>query len=285
MAILKTKLRDIINLVLGTFLVAVAINVFFVPNKISTGGASGVGIILYYLYQIPVSFWVLVINIPLFIISLKELGFKFCLRALIGTGLLIILLELTTPLTRYIEISNDLFIASIFGGLINGLGLSLVFRADGSTGGSDLLAQIIYKKRSASSIGSILLVIDTFVIVANAIVFNSITTALYSVVALYISKQTTDIVFEGVNYTKSVNIITKKGEEIAREILSQTERGVTISECIGIYTGEMYTHVISVMTIPQLPKVKRIVKEIDKTAFVYISNTNEVLGLGFKENK
>jgi len=282
---LKTKLIDIVNLLLGTLLVAVAINVFFTPNKISTGGASGVGIILYYLYEIPVSFWVLVINIPLFIISLKELGFKFCLRALIGTGLLIILLELTSPLTRYIDISNDLFIASIFGGLLNGIGLSLVFRADGSTGGSDLLAQIIYKKRSASSIGTILLVIDTFVIVANALVFNSITTALYSVVALYISKQTTDIVFEGVNYTKAVNIITKKGEEIAREILEKTERGVTISECIGIYTGEKYTHVISVMTIPQLPKVKRIVKEIDKTAFVYISNTNEVLGLGFKENK
>ena len=282
---LKTKIIDAINLVLGTFLVASAINIFFVPNKISTGGASGVGIILYYLYEIPVSFWVLVINIPLFIISLKELGFKFCLKALIGTGLLIVLLEITTPLKEYINISNDLFIASIFGGLINGLGLSLVFRADGSTGGSDLLAQIIYKKRSASSIGSILLVIDTFVIVANALVFNSITTALYSVVALYISKQTTDIVFEGVNYTKAVNIITKKGEEIAKEILEKTERGVTISECIGIYTGEKYTHVISVMTIPQLPKVKRIVKEIDRTAFVYISNTNEVLGLGFKENK
>lgn len=281
----KTKIIDAANLLLGTFLVASAINIFFVPNKISTGGASGVGIILYYLYEIPVSFWVLVINIPLFIISLKELGFKFCLKALIGTGLLIILLEVTTPLKEYINISNDLFIASIFGGLINGLGLSLVFRADGSTGGSDLLAQIIYKKRSASSIGSILLVIDTFVIVANAIVFNSITTALYSVVALYISKQTTDIVFEGVNYTKAVNIITKKGEEIAKEILEKTERGVTISECIGIYTGEKYTHVISVMTIPQLPKVKRIVKEIDRTAFVYISNTNEVLGLGFKENK
>lgn len=276
---------DIVNLVLGTLLVAVAINVFFTPNKISTGGASGVGIILYYLYEIPVSFWVLVINIPLFIISLKELGFKFCLKALIGTGMLIVLLELTMPLAKYINISNDLFISSIFGGLINGLGLSLVFRADGSTGGSDLLAQIIYKKRSASSIGSILLVIDTFVIVANAIVFKSITTALYSVVALYISKQTTDIAFEGVNYTKAVNIITKKGEEIAKEILEKTERGVTISECIGIYTGEKYTHVISVMTIPQLPRVKRIVKEIDSTAFVYISNTNEVLGLGFKENK
>lgn len=282
---MKTKIIDIVNLVLGTLLVAVAINVFFTPNKISTGGASGVGIILYYLYDIPVSFWVLIINIPLFIISLKELGFKFCLKALIGTGLLIILLELTTPFINYINISNDLFIASIFGGLINGLGLSLVFRADGSTGGSDLLAQIIYKKRSASSIGAILLVIDTFVIVTNAIVFNSITTALYSVVALYISKQTTDIVFEGVNYTKAVNIITKKGDEIAREILAKTERGVTISECIGIYTGEKYIHVISVMTIPQLPKVKRIVKEIDKTAFIYISNTNEVLGLGFKENK
>lgn len=281
----KTKIMDATNLILGTLLVASAINIFFIPNKISTGGASGVGIILYYLYEIPVSFWVLVINIPLFIISLKELGFRFCLKALIGTGLLIILLELTVPLTKYIDISDDLFIASIFGGLINGLGLSLVFRADGSTGGSDLLAQIIYKKRSASSIGSILLVIDTIVIIANAIVFNSIPTALYSVVALYISKQTTDIVFEGVNYTKAVNIVTQKGEEIAREILNKTERGVTISECIGIYTGEKYTHVISVMTIPQLPKVKRIVKEIDRTAFVYISNTNEVLGLGFKENK
>ena len=114
--------------------------------------------------------------------------------------------------------------------------------------------------------------------------FNSITNALYSVVALYISKQTVDIIFEGVNNTKAVNIISKKGKEISKEIIEKTDRGVTISSCIGMYTAEEYTHVICVVNIKDLPKVKKIVHLVDSAAFIYISNTKEVLGLGFKEN-
>lgn len=281
----QNKIINIIYLITGSLLIAISLNVFLIPNKISTGGASGVGVILYYIAKIPVSLTVLLINIPLFIIALKELGLKFCIKALIGTALLIVFLELTVNITKYIDVSNDMFIGSVFGGLITGIGLSFVFKAEGSTGGSDLLAQLIYKKRVTSSIGQVILIIDGIIIISNAIVFNNIITSLYSVVALYISKQTTDIIFEGVNYTKAVNIISKKGEKIAKSILEQTERGVTISECVGIYTNEKYAHVISVVTVPQISKVKRIVRDIDKEAFIYISNTKEVLGLGFKENK
>ena len=281
----NNKILQIILLCLGTLILSVAINLFIIPNNLSTGGASGIAIIIYYIYKVPVGFTVLLLNIPLFVIALKDLGLKFCSKAIIGTVLLSAFIELTKNITSLILIQKDMFLSSIFGGLLNGIGLSLVFKSDSSTGGSDLLAQIIYKKRQLSSIGQILLVIDIVVILANSLVFKTITTALYSVIALYISKKTTDVIFEGVNNTKAVNIISKKGEEISREIIDKTDRGVTISKCIGMYTNEEYTHVISVVTMSELPKVKRIVRMLDKTAFIYISNTKEVLGLGFKINE
>lgn len=280
----SNKTIQIILLVIGTLILAVAINLFFLPNNLSTGGASGIALIIYYLYKVPVGLTVILINIPLFIIALKDLGWKFCSKAIIGTALLSLFIELTSSVGNLIKIEQDLFLGCIFGGLLNGIGLSLVFKADGSTGGSDLLAQIIYKKRPISSIGQILLVIDSVVIISNAIVFNSISIALYSVIAMYISKKTTDIIFEGVDYTKAVNIISKSGDKIAREIIEKTDRGVTTSKCIGVYTNEEYIHVISVVTVPQLPMVKKIARSIDKGTFIYISDTREVLGLGFKQN-
>lgn len=281
----NNKFVQIVLLVLGTLLLAIAINVLFLPNNLSTGGASGIALIIYYLYKVPVGLTVILINIPLFLIALKDLGWKFCSKAIIGTVLLSVFIELTSSVGNLISVEKDLFLGCIFGGLLNGIGLSLVFKADGSTGGSDLLAQIIYKKRNMSSIGQILLVIDSLVIISNALVFNSISIALYSVIAIYISKKTTDVIFEGVNYSKAINIISKQGERIAKEIIDKTDRGVTTSKCLGVYTNEEYTHVISVVTMPQLPAVKKIVKSIDKGAFIYISDTREVLGLGFKENK
>lgn len=281
----NNKIYQIILLVLGTVILAIAINILFLPNNLSTGGASGIALIIYYLYKIPVGLTVILINIPLFIIALKDLGWRFCSKAIIGTILLSVFIELTSEITNIVKLEQDLFLGCIFGGLLNGIGLSLVFKSDSSTGGSDLLAQIIYKKRPVSSIGQILLVIDTVVIITNAIVFNSISIALYSVIALYISKNTTDIIFEGVNYAKAVNIISKKGEDIAKAIIEKTDRGVSVSKCIGVYTNEEYIHVISIITVPQLPLVKKVVKSLDKEAFFYITDTREVLGLGFKEDE
>lgn len=280
----NNKLLQLIFLILGTIIMALSINIFIIPNNLSTGGASGIAIILYYSLKFPVGITVIALNIPLFVIALKTLGIKFSKKAIVGTILLSIFIELFSNIKSLMNIQNDIFLGCIFGGLLNGIGLSLVFKADSSTGGSDLLAQIIYKKRPVSSIGQILLIIDIVVIISNSIVFNSITTALYSVIALYISKHTIDIIFEGVNNTKAINIISKKGREISKEIIDKTDRGVTLSKCEGMYTNDKYEHVISVVTMSELPKLKRIVKNIDSTAFIYISNTKEVLGLGFKEN-
>lgn len=283
----KKFIMDVIKIAIGSLIVSIALNIFLSPAKISTGGASGIGVLLYNVYNIPISLTVLLINIPLFIIALKDLGIKFCIRAIIGTSLLVLMLELTSPISniQWLDFSKDLFLSSIFGGVLMGIGLSLVFKGEGSTGGSDLLAQIIYKKRSSSSIGNVLLIIDTIVIIATVIAFRNVLYGLYSIIALYLANKTIDIVFEGINYSKVINIITKQDKEIVKQIIGDMDKGVTTSKCIGEYTNEQYTHIITVVNNSQIPIIKRIVKTCDKQAFIYISPAHEVLGTGFKELK
>lgn len=281
----KISFKNLICMIIGTLVAAMAINLFLSPAKISTGGASGIGVILFNLYRIPVSITVLVLNIPLFVIALKSIGVKFSINAIIGTALLSLMIQLTTPLTNitWLNFADDLFLSSIFGGMFMGLGLALVFKGEGSTGGSDLLAQIIYKKRSTASIGQLLLLIDTVIIILTIIAFKSVLYGLYSIIALYIANKVIDIVFEGINSSKAINIITKKGEEISKEIIDKLDRGVNTSMCVGEYTKEEYIHVVTVVENSQVQMVKRIVRKIDKKAFIYITPAQEVLGTGFKK--
>ena len=183
----KRIVKEVINIVyiaLGCLVMAIAINLLLLPNKISTGGATGVATITYYIFNIPVSLMILIINIPLFLVALKTIGFKFCSKALLGTGLLSLFIQLTEQIVNvsWLNLSGDLFIGSIFGGLLLGIGNSLVFKGEGSTGGSDLLAQIIYKKRSTASLSSLILIIDTIVIISIIIAFKDLNYGLYSVV-------------------------------------------------------------------------------------------------------
>lgn len=281
----KISFKNLICMIIGTLVAAMALNLFLSPAKISTGGASGIGVILFNLYRIPVSITVLVLNIPLFVIALKSIGVKFSINAIIGTALLSLMIQLTTPLTNitWLNFADDLFLSSIFGGMFMGLGLALVFKGEGSTGGSDLLAQIIYKKRSTASIGQLLLLIDTVIIILTIIAFKSVLYGLYSIIALYIANKVIDIVFEGINSSKAINIITKKGEEISKEIIDKLDRGVNTSMCVGEYTKEEYIHVVTVVENSQVQMVKRIVRKIDKKAFIYITPAQEVLGTGFKK--
>lgn len=282
----KKEILNIVLVILGSFLIAIGVNVFLLPNKISTGGATGVATIIYYLYNIPVSILVIVINFPLFVIALKNIGFKFCAKALLGTAMLAIFIHLTQGLKHisWLDMSGDLFLGSIFGGIMLGIGNSLVFKGEGSTGGSDLLAQIIYKKRMASSLGQIILSIDALIILTTIIAFKNLDFGLYSVVAIYLSKKTVDILFEGVSRSKVITIISKNGNKLADEIIKKTDRGVTINTpVIGKYTGGIYDEVMCVVNTSEIPKVKRIIREIDEKAFTYISNTTEVLGIGFKK--
>jgi len=278
------KIKDYIYIVIGTFITAIAINVFFVPNNISSGGASGLAILINYLFEFPIGMLIFILNLPLFIIAIVKIGFKFTFKALIGTALLSIFIDITEIISKYkiFDIGSDYLLGSIFGGLLVGVGLSIVFKGKGSTGGSELLAQIVYKYRPVISTSQLMLFIDSFVVIASAIVFKSLSSGLYSIIAIFVSKKAIDVVFEGIHYTKIINIITKKPDIIAERIMEEIERGVTTIDCIGEYTKENYTKIECVATITQIYKIKAIVQKEDKQAFMYIAESTEVLGYGFE---
>lgn len=278
------KIKDIVYILLGTFITALALNIFFIPNNISSGGASGIAIVLNFLFEFPVGITVFLLNLPLFIVSTLKLGFKFTFKALAGTALLSIFIDITSSISNYqiFNLHSDYILSSIFGGLLMGLGLSIVFKGKASTGGTELLAQIVYKYRPITSTSQLMLIIDSFVVTLSVVVFKSLPAGLYSIIAIFVSKKAIDVIFEGVNYTKIINIITKKPGEISKRIMSEIERGVTTINCIGEYTKSEYTKIECVATITQIYKIKSIVKKEDEGAFMYIAPSVEVLGYGFK---
>ncbi len=273
---------DFFMIIIGTFLVSFGINLFLLPLQLTTGGVSGIATILYYKLGISMGVTVIVLNIPLFIISIVKLGIKSSIKTIIATLLLSFFLDAfkyETLLTRNV---SDLFTSCIFGGIIIGVGLSIVFKAGASTGGSDLLAQIIYKSFPVQSLSQVLLIIEFFIISATVIAFQNVNVGLYSLIAMFISTKMVDLMFEGSYYTRVVNIITKKPNEISDEILTELKRGVTLTKSIGARTKEEYTTLTCVITRPQVAKIKKIIRENDKEALMYIATTNEVLGKGFK---
>lgn len=278
------KLKDLIYIIIGTLITALAINIFFIPNNISNGGASGLAIVLNYLFEFPVGITIFILNLPLFIISIKKLGFKFTVKALIGTGLLSFFIDITANVgqNEIFNIKSDYILSSIFGGLLIGVGLSLVFKGKASTGGSELLAQIVYKYRPIASTSQLMLIIDSLVVFSSMLAFKSLASGLYAIIAIFVSKKAIDVLFEGVNYTKIINIITKKPDAISKRILEEIERGVTTIKCVGEYTKDDYTKIECVATITQIYKIKEIVRNEDKGAFMYIAPSTEVLGYGFK---
>lgn len=274
---------DMLYIIVGTLIMTFAINVLLVPNKLSTGGASGIATIFYYIANMPIGISVFLLNLPLFIISIVKFGFKFSAKSIFTTVLLSIFLEVF-KFQKIVDILNiDLFISSIFGGLLIGISESIILKAGSSSGGSDLLSQIIYKLTSAQSISKIMLVIDTLIILSIVVVFRNINLGLYSIVSIFISNKVIDIVFEGIYYTKVVNIITNKPKQIIDDIFVKLLRGATITEVKGAYTDKKYSQVTVIVSLPEIGTLKRIIRQNDNKALVYISNVNEVLGNGFKE--
>ncbi|MCX8075046.1 MAG: YitT family protein [Clostridia bacterium] len=275
-------IQNIIFMVLGSYLISFAIKAFLLPNKLSTGGASGVATIFYYISDMPMGITVLLINIPLFIVAMIKLGIRFSVKAIITTVLLSVFLDLF-DYSKFIQIADtDLFISAIFGGLILGIGISLVFKVGASSGGSDLLAQIIYRLTSLQSVSQILLAIDTIIILSIVLVFKNINLGLYSIVAIFVSKKVIEIIFEGIYYTKIVTIITKNPNEITVKIFEELNRSATITKAKGAYSDRDYYVLTVLVTLPQISGLKQIVRNNDNKAIVYISNANEVFGKGFK---
>ncbi|MFB5660925.1 YitT family protein [Alteribacillus sp. HJP-4] len=279
---LSKNVRLILHAVLifaGSSIVAVAYNLFLLPNQIASGGVSGFATIMNDLTGLEPALILWAMNIPLFIAGLLLLGgWKYGSKTLAGSLFLPFVVYITRELPPAVE---DPLLGALFGGIGVGFGLGLVFRANASTGGTDLAAQIIHKYTGAS-LGACVFVIDGLIVVSSAFVF-SIEFALYALIALFVTGKTIDIVQTGVGYAKIALIITKEENAVSTAILNRVDRGVTRLAGYGGYTNDPRPVLMCVVNRNEVTKLKQFVQAADPHAFVIVANATEVLGEGFKK--
>ena len=223
---------------------------------------------------------VLILNIPLFILSLFKNGRHFFINALMGTLLLSIFLNF---FDRFKPITDDRFLGCIYGGVIAGIGTAIILKAGASTGGTDLLTQIIKAFNPNIRISNLLVILDTIIVALNVLFFKELEVGLYSAITIFIVGKMLDIFFEGIDFAKIVYIVSLKYEEIAKEIGNKVRRGSTSLNGRGMYKKEEKNVLMCVASRNEVREIRKIVREIDKNAFVVITNAREVFGEGFKE--
>ncbi len=288
-----STLKSYLLITFGAVITALAINIFLVPYKIAPGGLSGLATVLYYLTngKLSIGITMLAINVPLFLMGYKFIGRKFFIRTLYGTVILSVIIDATEKYIGNIaqklllngtsSVAPDILLYSIIGGFLSGIGLGIVLKMDATTGGTELAAKLLNRLFHSLTIGQMLLAIDAIIIMFAIIVFNSILIGLYSLVSLFITIKVIDAIVEGVDYARAIFIISEKQDEISRRLLVELDRGVTELKGRGVYSGKDKNVLLCVAARTQVQQLKEIVHEIDKNAFMILTDVREVLGEGF----
>ena len=277
---IKNLVRSGLFILVGSALFALSFNLFLQPASINAGGVSGIGQLLTQLTGFgSVALWSFVLNIPLFLAGLRRIGHGFFIGSLAG----MLLSSLFLSLTEFIPPPElEPLMRAGIGGAGVGAGLGLVFLAGASTGGSDIAARLLRPALPELPIGRLMLIIDLVIVALTGIVFGDITRALYSAVCLYICSAVIDSIIYGFDYSNMAIIISERHEEIGRAINSRLDRGVTVLEGRGFYTGKEKNVLLSAMKKRQAAELKALVSEIDPDAFIILSDAHQVLGDGFK---
>ena len=273
-------IKEYIIVALACVVMAFNINYFFVGNKLAEGGVSGLSLIIHYLSHIDVSYLYFALNIPLIILAYIFLGKNFLLKTLFATFILSVFLKV---FASFSEPLDDILLAAIFGGAINGIAIGIVFYAGGSTGGMDIVAKIV-NKYTGIPISRILLATDFIVLSMVAVIFGKVI-FMYTLISLVLSSKMIDIIQVGIYSAKGVTIITTKEDEIRKRIMEDTKRGITLIDAKGGYTQKEIGMLYCVVGQYQLIRVKTIVKEVDPSAFMIVADVHEVIGNGFLVNK
>lgn len=281
----RSKVVEALLIIVGTFLMAVSINLVYEPMGLVTGGVSGIAIVVKYLTTglmdggIPIWVTNVVLNIPLFIGAILLKGRKFVQKTLFATVCLSVALYIVPS---YDVAYQDLLLASVFGAVICGVGLGLVFMTLATTGGTDLLGMIIHEFFKYYTVPQILMVVDTIIVIAGAVTFG-LNKALYAVIAVYITSKVIDGMLEGLKFAKLAYIISDKYDEIAHEILHTLDRGATGIHATGMYSNDDKKMLFCVVSKKEIVELTELVARIDSKAFVIVSDVREVLGEGFIE--
>lgn len=270
-------LKEYLIITVGCFFYAVSINYFFISNHLAEGGVAGICLILFYLFKLPVGIMYFVINIPLLIMGWKLVGRDFLFKTLYGTSCLSFLITLTET---WKGPSNDIMLGSIYGGVLIGIGLGLIFMVNGSTGGTDVVARILNRYFDIP-LGRTMLILDVVILGIAAIFFGK-EIVMYTLISMTIVSKAIDYFQDGYTKAKGITIISSKSEEIKERIMNETGRGTTIIKGEGGFTGNEIDLLFCVVSKFEVTKVKTIIKETDSFAFLTISDVSEVLGEGFK---
>jgi uncharacterized membrane-anchored protein YitT (DUF2179 family) len=280
-----SKLNHYIILTLGTILMALSINLVYEPLEMVTGGVTGLAIVikkvssLWIKDGIPIWLTNIILNIPLLIAAVLVRGKTFLKNTLYATVSLSIAIYI---IPTYDIVYQDYLLASVFGGLIGGVGLGLVFVTLSSTGGTDLLAMIINKYKPYYSVPQILIVIDGIIVLAGVISFG-VTKALYAIIAVYITTKVSDGILEGLKFAKMAYVISDYYDEIAQQIMKDLDRGVTGVSATGMYSNKDKKMLFCVVSKKEIVELTEIVAKIDPRAFIIVSDVREVMGEGFRE--
>ncbi len=270
-------IKDYIGITVGAVVVALGLNALLIPNRIAAGGASGIATILVHLVGIAPSVTLLVINVPLLIVGARVFGMRFGAYTVLGTFVTIAAVGLTS---RVAPLTNDPLLAALYGGVITGIGMGIVFRFRGTTGGTDIAAKLA-AHYSGISLGDALLAVDAVVVVVAGVLFSA-EYAMYALIAIFVCTKTIDVVQEGLYSAKAVFVVSDQGEAIAAALMNKVERGVTLLPSKGGFSKQEKTTLFCVVGRTELTRAKSVVLEIDRNAFVVVTDAHEVLGEGFK---
>ena len=282
----KSWIMDYLLIFVGTALMSIALNSAFDMNGLVDGGFSGIAIIVKSLteswFGVGIPLWLtnIVLNIPMFFLGIKIKGIRFLAKTIWGTFSLSFWLY-AMPIFPIVK--GDLFLAVIFGGVLQGVGIGLVFLGKGTTGGTDMVAVLIQHYVKHMSVARIMQLVDALIVAAGAFVFGP-KNALYAIVAIYIVAKVTDGLLEGMNYAKAVYVISDHADELSKDLMSELDRGATGIPVKGMYKGKNRMMLFCIIGKKQIVRLKEIVVKIDPGAFLIVMDAREVLGEGFIEN-
>ena len=270
-------LKSYIIIFAGMTLSAIAIGFFYVPNGIVTGGVSGIATILYPL-GVPPGLTYACVNFILLFFSYKRLGRDFVIKSILSV---IVISSLVQVFSELPPITNNIFLATLFGSMLFGIGASLTFIQNANTGGTDIIGRLVQSKYQYFPIGTLLMIIDGFIILVSLIISHNIDLALYGLFGLFISAFCIDFIIDHLNSSKLAFVITDKGPQISNLIIKNSRRGVTMLNARGAYSGNRKNLLICALKNKQIPEFHQMIIETDENACINFTNAEKIFGLGF----
>lgn len=272
-------LFNILKIAVGSAIYGIGIQWFYVPVSLVTGGVTGIAMIANLLMGLPVGTGMLILNIPIFIIAFRKYGFRFMLGSLLGMFLTSVAVDVFSIFP--IVVTEEPLLGSIFGGLLTGLGIGLIYSANATSGGVDVIAKLFRDRYPYVNIGTFILILDAFVIAGYAIIFKRYDSAMYTVIGVFLAARVIDMVLYGSSQCKLCHIISERSDEIKAAIVGKLHRGVTLLKGVGAYSGQDKQILLCVVKRQQIVEIKKIIRSIDSRAFVIVTDTRDVFGQGF----